>query len=194
MSACKKCGKQVCTCFMEEGTTTSLFGNGRSSSPWQVRPNTPQYRYAGHVFQHQGGQLVNPNTDVIVSFTRDALSPLTEGNMWDSSQPTRLTAPIDGLYLIGGQASTTHAVWEVWIAKNGNLGAPLVRRTTTMLNAAGSVLNFNSVMTIVRLNANDYIELVMRITLFSIAIGLIGVGTLSNVDAGPYLSAQWIGA
>lgn len=200
MAACGNCGGQPCTCFLVKGSSTIAMGTGSAFSPFEVRPDTPLYRYAGHAFDPEGGQLFQANTDTLVLLERDALAPLTGGNMWNSAVPTRLTAPIDGLYVVSGQAARVPAVpdpgntWDVWIAKNGIASAPLVRRTSGIAFGTGSFVIFLSVTSLIRLNAGDYIELYVRSDKTSITIGLMAVGSLSGIDAGPYLAAQWIGA
>lgn len=196
MPKCGNCGPDVCTCSLVKGPSTIVSGTGRANaSAFQVRPEEPLYRYAGHAFQFEGGQLFFANTDTRINLTRDALAPLTGGNMWSSAAPNQLTASIDGLYLISALAARTdESFWNVWVSKNNQVSSPLVKRSTALPAGPNGAIQFLSMMTLVRLNAGDYLELYVRSGTTSIVIGEIAVGSLIGVDCCPYLASQWIGA
>ena len=199
MAWCRGCAKQICSCPLSSGESTLVMGNGGSAAPYEVRLKDPgssviKYRYAGHALQTDGGQLFQANTDTRINFDADALASLTGGNMWSPAQPNRLTAPIDGQYLISAMANRTdEGTWNIWVVKNGVVGSPLVKRSTALPSGPTGALVFLSVMTLVRLNANDYIELYIRSNTLSIVIGVIAEGSLIGVDCCPYLAAQWVG-
>lgn len=186
MSNCGNCRSQICTCrFQGDEATTAVVGNGTVYAPFQGRPLTPLYRPVGAATR-VATQAISVNTDTAIIFQDTDLHVSEATDMWKPAAPTRLTAPFDGIYFIGGHAEEDTApaahFWHVWIAKNGAVGTPLVRRTVSV-----GVNNFSthaSVIGLVRLAATDYIELYVRTNSAST------VGILSS----PTFWAQYMGA
>lgn len=192
MSACGKCRNSVCTCvFMGDGSTTQVIGLGTSFRPFQVRPITPSYRPLG-VATRTTSLTVPINTDVVIPFTESDVPISSTVDMWNVGLPTRLTAPISGLYMIGGYAALNGDMTNfLWITKNGVVASPLVKRTTKI--QSGGYHIYNDVVTLIRLVANDYIELYIRTddaTSIALTGGVASPGT--NFGAGPYIWASWM--
>lgn len=83
------------------------------------------------------------------------------GDLWVSANPTRLHAPVDGVYLITAQAlfSTSETGYRlVRIAKNGNPNNGLVSNQTSATPSVGTT---HPISTQVKLSAGDYVEVVV---------------------------------
>lgn len=191
MSKCGNCKNKTCTCQLNgDGTTTKTLGLGTTYSPLQVRPISPNYRPVGFAARTDY-MFFGANTNIPIPFMASDVHVSTAVDMWNSSLPTRLTAPIAGLYLIGGMAGQQNdgsfaQVVQVWIVKNGVVGSPLVKRS---MNTGGAgLLNINmDVCTLVRLVATDYIELYIR-------SNQSDNGPISaSPSAYPFLWANWMG-
>jgi hypothetical protein len=196
MSKCGSCQNKRCTCQLNgDGTSTKTLGLGTTYSPIQVRPLTPAYRPVGAAYR-TSTMTITANTDMVVSFQSSDNRFNANLDMWQLASPTRLTAPIDGLYLIGGFGSQGASgiggvgqSLQVWITKNGIVGTPLVKRSIN--NAGAAVYNFYvDVCTLVRLSANDYLELYLR----SNSTFPSASGGPDGSFSPPYLWANWMGA
>jgi hypothetical protein len=140
-------------------------------------------------------QTIILNTDTPITFESNLLPFSAPQSMWSSLFPTRLTAPIAGLYLVGGYASIPNAagsIWRVWLSKNNIPTAPLVKRSVSV-SGVGYLLSC-SVMTLVRLNANDYIELYVRTTSTAGTCHNSAFGDMTANFMDPNIYATWMGA
>lgn len=186
MSKCGNCKTRLCTCQLVGDEDNEVLGIGSFYEPYQVRPKTPAFRYVESV-RLLAVQNITLNTDTPLSFAHSELT-ITGGNMWDILQPTRITAPIDGLYLVGGYASqatfSSSQIWSIWIRQNGT--TPLVKKTVS--NQTSTIPLFADVMTLVRLDADDYIELCVRSTVTDTT-----VLSWNGIITAPRFWAQWMG-
>lgn len=191
MSNCGNCRSGICTCIIQgNGTTTEAFGIGSSYDPFQIRPISPDFRPVGVAFRTTG-QAFTLNTDTAIIFQASELPFTGAGDMWNVALPTRLTAPVNGLYLVGGIVTIdSGAVSNVWVAKNGVVGTPQVRRTNTI--QSGGVIFPVSVMTLLRLTAGEYIELFLRTDVSSSTSIEIPSGDAVGTDLNPYFWANWM--
>jgi hypothetical protein len=180
---------------MGDLATTEVLGLGVSYEPFQVRPLTPEFRPVGNARRFTT-QTITLNTDTAVIFEESALPFAVSLDMWNPANPTRLTAPIDGLYMVGGYAGRTSGSTEnlrVWISKNGANTVPQVKRSSTL--QTGGDLVMNSCMTLIRLDEDDYIELYLRQLNTGPTTVFAGAGSPGNdIEAGPRIWANWMGA
>jgi|SRR5688572_20943641 len=196
MSVCGNCRNNICSCTLESGSSTTVVGIGTANEPFQVRPSTPAFRYVGSAYRTTDLQIIL-NTDTAIPFEASD-PPITGGNMWSASFPTRLTTPVAGLFLVGGYAGQVQIGGGVaqninlWISKNGVAATPQVK-TTIMSQISDHALNAN-VMTLIRLAANDYIELYIRSNRTQFLVDEYLVGSVAGVMAHPYIFAQWLAA
>lgn len=186
MSNCGKCKNKSCACFLiGDGTTTIVKGIGTAYSPYQVRPKNPTDYRPTLYLSRSNAQAITLNTNTAIAFDRSRVSL----NVVITST-TKLTIPTSGLYLIGGFAAidgvALSQIWNVWIAKNGVVGVPLVKRTATASVGTVGVPLYASLMTLVRLTANDYLELYVNSNRSLNAFG--------TFDPLPNLWASWMGA
>lgn len=187
MSNCGNCRSRLCTCQLIGDGTNTVRGIGSSYEPFQARPISPSFRSMDSV-RRTATQSITADTDTVIVFEHSEI-PHTAGDMWIVTAPTRLTASIAGLYLVGGSASQSASgasqIWSIWIRQSGTTS--LVRRTvTTQIGAAGPALHAD-VMTLVRLAAGDYIELMVR------SNRTASTPLLYNImPAAPRLWAQWM--
>ncbi|MGE0512883.1 MAG: tail fiber domain-containing protein [Hyphomicrobiaceae bacterium] len=83
------------------------------------------------------------------------------GGMWSAGSPTRLTAPVSGIYLIDGTAAfdslTSNSRW-VRFSVNGNPTAEYCNRTVDAVQGGYHFVNCDVV---VKLDANDYVEMLV---------------------------------
>lgn len=197
MSRCGRCRSGLCTCrLFGDAATSKVLGTGSPNEPFQVRRLTPEFRYVGTA-NRTTTMSITLNTDTVIPFEASEL-PITAGHMWNIAQPTRLTAAITGLYMIGGYAgqgfvggSVGHT-WSVWLAKNGVSGTPIVRRSVTTQLSDTSI--YCSLMTLTRLTAGDYIELYVRSNRTASTTGTYISGPLTGIKTDPYIWAQWMDA
>lgn len=193
MSNCGSCRSGLCTCFITgDNVTVEVRGNGSIYQPFRAAAIDSFPRAVGLARRVLLSQSITANTDTAVVF--DENGSILGENMWDPLFPTRLTFIQDGLYLIGGAAQGTNNaafVWDNWIALNGNVSTPLVRRTVS--NAIANKRLFNDVMTLHRFTAGDYIELYVRAN-DNVVLTLVGGDGTPGLDtpAYPYIYANWI--
>jgi len=199
MSACGSCRQQGCNCqFVGDNVTAKVLGIGRSYEPYQVRPLSPSpaYRPVGIASATSGGQTLTAATPTLITMGQSFLPFPSTVDMWKSSNPSRLTAPFAGVYMMGGFArlggnisgTDGAAVFDLWIAKNGVSATPLVRRSTSAASAGKRL--FIDLMTLVRLSANDYIELYGQSSTTEIT-GSNMAGSFTTMY--PYIWACWMG-
>lgn len=172
----------------------TLTGNGRTYAPYNYRPNNvPLPRPYGHIRRADSDQIIaaGGSTPIIFEYddTRDfPAGDFFSGGMTDIvAQPTRLTAPVDGYYLIGGTFSYEDGIARLEFVKNGNL----VITVHTGNTDPGTI----SAMTITALAAGDYIT--MNANNPSAGPIVVLVNMLPNPFLGvsathPQLWAQWV--
>lgn len=186
MSNCGNCRSKLCTCQLIGDSKVNVLGIGSSYEPYQARPKTPLHRPV-EVARRLGAQSITLGTPTAIIFT-DTEIPSTTNHMWVVGAPTRITVAIGGLYLIGAFAAQSAAaasqVWDVWISKNGTI--PLVRNTTSSQLGTTQIV-LADVMTLVRLNAGDYLELFVKSTRTA-STPIIYASTVLS----PRLWAQWM--
>jgi hypothetical protein len=191
MSNCGNCRGKICTCHLNDGDTTVVFGTGSGQNPFEVRPNNPAYRPVGAAHRTTSQSIIL-NTDTAIIFETTEL-PISN-NMWALATPTRMTAPITGTYMLTGAAFQGNGgagqVWSVWIMVNGT--TPIVRKTVTTQNGGFDI--YSSVSTLYRLNAGDYAELWVRSNRTSGTLTAPLSPTLVFVtSATPFFTAAWVG-
>lgn len=197
MSNCGGCGNKTCSCLVVgDSETIRVIGLGATYKPYQFRPVAPDYRPVGYV-RRTSSQLINPaNTNIPITFQSSMLGG-SSIDMWKLAAPTRLTIPITGLYLVGGYLGVYNpgggTVLMLSVCKNGNHTTPLVKRSVS--NQVGGFGLELSTMTLVRLVATDYIELVARSTVSVGTDEILGTtGTGATFDANPAFWANYMGA
>ena len=162
MSRCGNCRGQGCSCYLETdcdaatGHCAEVLGIGTTYEPLQARLTDPEYRWVGAAYRSTAQAIVIGGN--VISFEHSGL-PITAGNMWNIAQPTRLTATIAGVYLISGYAAQANAgagqYWTLWFSLNGF--DVLAKKIVSTQN--GGYICYNSIITLVRLSAGDYVEL-----------------------------------
>lgn len=162
MANCGTCNSNsICTCDTFDSSTTLALGNGSLTHPFQFFPtDAADPRPIGYI-QRTGG--VNFFLNQPIDFDLDATS--FNGGMVDlNAFPTRLTAPIDGLYLVGFNAYVTNLVdvtlLSMPISKNG-----LLSNVQVTMRPHASETTFSRAMSTVMLmdlNAGEYIEVFVQ--------------------------------
>lgn len=107
------------------------------------------------------------------------------GGMWTAGQPSRLTAPVSGVYFVSAGFSLTGDLSAedealLGIRRNGDNSGPgylAVQQPRTLADPSGSV------STDVLLEAGDYVEAVVR--LYSAGLSLFG-------SVRTFLTARWV--
>lgn len=188
----------VCGCtLVGDGSTMSVAGNGQLIAPYRPQVSAyPSPRPHGSV-SRSVQTLLTVGTAVVVPWDINESIPTT---MWSASQPTRITVPEDGVYLISGgtlpptsdatgfsATSTGTARFKLELYKNGSTAVFLNAHTNgykfPALPTQGS--NFE-IMTIARLVANDFVELVVTATSMVVALTNPALNR-------PFLDARWMG-
>lgn len=205
MSRCGNCF-QICTCLFIDSGTVDALGNGGVGSPFAADPlGIPSPRPLGYLaieaVEIGGFAIVVPqDTHLAISFTENRLTNETanaDGGMTNMSLPTRLTAPVTGNYFMGGYAhygdntgSAAAGRYDLRIFKNGGRATvdALVQGSRHGTNTGSEGAGI-SLMTMARLVAGDYIELVAFTT---VATRLLDTETTSPNFFIPYLWAQWM--
>lgn len=132
--------------------TTSSF-NSHVSSGVHIG-NNPACRV-----YHSEFQSVPSGSDTVLVFDSERFD---NDNMHDSTNPSRLTCRTAGVYLITG-----HVVWsqpnandayEIFIRLNGATKIASIKHQTTTIYS----FIHHSIVTIYKLNAGDYVELVVK--------------------------------
>lgn len=174
----------LCNCIVLDGLSTTVTGNGGQSTPYGFRPTL-----AGVPFPRPYGRIYQPVAPVDGSPVNFSLERgVGDGNMTNLvAFPSRLTAPADGLYLVGASWDLDGAdsvfVDDMFIRLNGV--TEVVRHSYTN-NATNTTFidDLNSMSTLLDLNTGDYIELIKQRT----------VGASNSVwNAPSYFWAEWLG-
>jgi hypothetical protein len=101
------------------------------------------------------GQLVEvPMTDAAYS----------QGGVWSTAQPARLTAPVAGVYQVTGSVvfqSNGSGLRAVWIIPAGNVEAPYFGQAQTAITTPDEVTSITT-SGVVRLGAGDGVALAVR--------------------------------
>lgn len=133
---------------MESGTILVGNSSGRASYEGPV----------GASVRRTSVQSITDSTATAISFD---VEDFDSGNLYITvTQPTRLTAPSQGLYMITGSvafAGSGAGVRQIYIKKNGSTRIA----TGGAAGVAGTFSNNGSVATVAFMNAGDYAELVV---------------------------------
>lgn len=169
------------------GSCVNVVGNGTTSHPFQFHPSQiPDPRPFG--FIQQTTQQSNVGVDYLVPF--DLNETGIEGGMTNLTlQPTRLTAPYDGVYLVGAFVCAgvdAQDSFSASIRKNDDAVTPEIDLTLEVPDNA--VNRPYSIMTLISMVAGDYINL--HVT-GSATMDLIV--TNEGIITRPTLWAQWVG-
>lgn len=127
-----------------------VIRNNTDLTAKHLRPPMPNAR----VYRSSAHSAISTGTTGTLSWDAEDFDV---GGMFDVSTPTRLTAPITGLYLaVGAGIMTTTVAGRVYplIVKNGT--STSTRGTTLLSGAAEFNLSFP-----VRLERGDYVELAL---------------------------------
>lgn len=191
MTRCGSCGggglgSSPCTCFVEDSSNTDARGNGSMSHPFQFHPNQiPEPRPFGYIRRTTG--LTDIGNLTWVSFDTDDSG--IEGNMADlATQPTRLTAPVTGVYLAGGSLTfggdgNSQEALNTLVVNRANV---FLTATVTASNAA--TLSPLSFMSLIFLNAGDFIEM-NPIAVSTQDIVVVDSGRVTDI----IMWAHWVG-
>lgn len=189
MSNCGNCGgQQICTCSFIDGINAEVTGSGRVTRPINYRPtNVPLPRPYGLLI-NIGTQLIPGLTAAPISFNRN--QSMFEGGMASTVPATKLTAPIAGYYLTAAFCNSDTNEGVAVIAKNGfTIGVG----TGTQTVLAGHPAGGRSLMTLLALNAGDYLELWYTAPAADTNIGLNDQRISSGLPGNyAYLWAQWM--
>lgn len=107
-----------CGCHLVNDYGTSIVEGDGTDAPYAVRQTDPLFKRPVARIQRNANQSIPNNTDTALQF--DIVNFDTH-NMYDGLNNTRLTIPIDGLYLMGADISwaATTAVKEAAFRLNG---------------------------------------------------------------------------
>jgi len=97
---------------------------------------------------------------VTAAFSLDAATQTSQAVMWAIANPTRVTVPVTGTYVVAwwiAWAAAAGGVRQTNVAKNGVWGTVLGRSWITSAGATYQTITTGS--TTIRLTANDYLEL-----------------------------------
>ncbi len=115
------------------------------------------------------------------------------GSVFDGAQPTRMTAPVAGRYMIIASArwdSDVDGRRTIALALNGGVGpagAQIARTNVSpLLNGGAAFTPEQTAMTVYKLNAGDYVEV------WAYQNSGAPLALLSAVDNGITFSMQWI--
>lgn len=137
-------------------TCATVTGNGQSWAPINYRPNNiPLPRPYGQLYRANSVQTIAHNTTVAVSFDTEHEYLFAGGMTNLLAFPTRLTAPVDGYYLVHGAVNPDRDV-QLFIRRNGDIAQTVAARAYENGVTTGGVL---SIVTLVRMLAGDYLEL-----------------------------------
>lgn len=202
MAWCVKCGKtgdgqSVCTCHVAEGCYEAASGycviaegNGSTSHPFQFHSDQfPNPRPFG--FIQQTVQQSNFGASFIVPFN---LQPFgIEGGMTNlTTQPTRLTAPADGVYLVGAFANISADATDplaVLVLKNGVAATTDAGVGVRVDVPQDTVSRPTSLITLISMVVGDYIQLHLE---GSATMDLVVTDDLP-FKCKPTLWASWLG-
>lgn len=93
-----------CGCHLIDDYGTSLaFGTGGKNSPFTIQQIDPEFvRPMVRVNNTAAGQTLTAGILTTLSFTTEEFD---SAGMWDPGQPTRISLPLVGLWLVGIQAN-----------------------------------------------------------------------------------------
>jgi len=139
----------------DDGVETGPLGVGGGGYP----------TFSGCVLTKSAVQAVATGSDTAITFNGEVYD--TDDYHDNSTNPSRLTAPATGYYMVGGSAEIDglgdgqYAIWQIrkgGSTANGDGRARLSHVRSATANAALPSLHFSRV---VQLNAGEYVELVV---------------------------------
>lgn len=190
--ACRGCVNLQCNCFTENSASTISKGNGSQYAPFTFRPDyVPFPRPFGHIYGREPETLDGAPYTKFAAITDPDLN---QGGNMNTGNRTRLTAPADGLYLVGCTApihtdSVDGRTDNISLRRNG-----VQVSTGTWVNLAGIQLMtvLMSTTTLLDLNTGDTVDMfVERVA----GTGMVSVHFLgiSSIGFHPHLWAVWLG-
>jgi hypothetical protein len=159
MASCDCCG-----CVLDDDYGTSLVsGTGSSGDPFVVEMIDPGWQRPVARVRNSASQLIASSTSVYTAVTFDT-EVFDIGSFWDIGNPTRLTAPLDGIYLFGGGvvwAANATGIRELGYRLNGTTILNTYDQSTDAVSGATNTPWMSSEYQW-RLGVGDYVELVVR--------------------------------
>ena len=165
----------TCSCVLVgDGTSVTFVGSGAGVAPYRLRvTGIPQPRPYGIAYRIT--QQAMTGSDDVITFDNGIGTPASEPTtMWNVANPTRLVAPVAGLYLINSSVRTDDTGGFFSTSTGTQRARQRIRLNgTTMIASRNNALkqpaivnqNGNySLMTIYRLAANDYVEMTVQLT------------------------------
>lgn len=189
--ACRGCANQQCNCFTMNSASTITLGNGSQYAPFTFRPDyVPFPRPFGHIY----GRAFQALDGAPYSLFEIVTDPdLDQGGNMNTGNRTSLTAPADGLYLVGISAPILTAPMDgeidnITIRKNAVHVSTVSWANTALVHAMRILI---STTTLLDLNSGDTVDMFVERT------ALAGNVTISffagTATFHPHLWAIWMG-